>query len=238
MRILRRLYPRVADMDNVIRGILNCKSRRKALRCLYAAKDEITGRELGRRIGFSHQQAHNVLHELVAFGIVERRTMGPSHLFRLNLQSAVAAEAVRRLLAGASAKARVPSKASGEKHKICWSKALEFLGAMSRAGESGDWSTAGLAGIHCCLFAACAVLAKRTGICPAAELHQAIPALLEGEIGAAEGVPAEIKNFKAALAHKELIVHSARLYSEGEFAELKACVERYLAWTEGVYNSL
>lgn len=53
------------------------------LRWFYAARSEITGRALAKRIGFSHQQALNALRQLIAFGIVERRVIGASYVFRL-----------------------------------------------------------------------------------------------------------------------------------------------------------
>lgn len=71
-------------MENIIHNILMSKSRREVLKYLYASEAEITGRELAKRIGFSYQQTHNALHQLIALGIVERRIFPPIHLFRLD----------------------------------------------------------------------------------------------------------------------------------------------------------
>lgn len=57
-----------------------------------SAGSDVTGRDLARHIGFSHQQAHNALSQLVDLGVVERRVFGPSHLFRL-----IATELTRKL---------------------------------------------------------------------------------------------------------------------------------------------
>lgn len=84
-------------MDNIIRNILLSKSRREVLKYLYASGEEITGRELAKRTGFSHQQAHNALRQLISLGIVERRPVGPAYLFRLNLQNLLTKELRTRL---------------------------------------------------------------------------------------------------------------------------------------------
>jgi len=83
-------------MDNIVSSILLSKSRREVLKYLHACDTDITGRELARRIGFSHQQTHNALRQLISFGIVERRIFGPAHLFRLNRQNQLTAELHRR----------------------------------------------------------------------------------------------------------------------------------------------
>ncbi len=224
-------------MENIIRKILDSKSRREVIKCLCPIKTELSGREMARRTGFSHQQIHNALRQLMALGIVQRRIIGPLHLFRINREDRVAAEVVRKFLSGAAGEKFVSGKVSGEKHKACWHKAMEFFDAMPRAGKSGDWCTAGLAGIYCCLFAACAVLVKRTGSFPDMASPQSIPALLVAEIGA-RGITGEIANLKTILSHKQRIDHASRPYSENEAVALEAGVKRYMGWIEGVYNSL
>lgn len=67
-----------------MQGIFGRKSRLEILRALYDSGAELTGREVARRSGFSHQQAHNALRELAALGIVERKTAGTAYLFGLN----------------------------------------------------------------------------------------------------------------------------------------------------------
>lgn len=89
-------------MEDLILDILSCKSRRAALRCLLASGDDVTGRELARRTGFSHQQALNALSSLVELGVVERRVFGPAHLFRLNWPNKLAVQLARWLNAEAA----------------------------------------------------------------------------------------------------------------------------------------
>lgn len=72
------------DMDDAVFEILASPSRREALRYLFASGGDVTGRDLARHIGFSHQQAHNALRQLEEYGLVERKVFGPSHLFRLS----------------------------------------------------------------------------------------------------------------------------------------------------------
>jgi len=67
-----------------MQGVFGRKSRLEILRALYDSGTELTGREVARRSGFSHQQAHNALRDLVALGIVERKTAGTAYLFGLN----------------------------------------------------------------------------------------------------------------------------------------------------------
>ncbi len=74
-------------MDNssfLIGDILGQRSRLDVLRCLQACNQDLTGREIARRAGLSHQRAHQVLKALVSLGVAERRLAAPAHLFRLN----------------------------------------------------------------------------------------------------------------------------------------------------------
>jgi predicted nucleotidyltransferase len=68
----------------ITQDIFGRKSRLEVLRCLYDSGEELTGREIARRAGFSPQQTHNELKALVSLGIAERKIAAPSHLFRLN----------------------------------------------------------------------------------------------------------------------------------------------------------
>lgn len=64
--------------------IFGRRSRLEVLRCLYGTFEEPTGREIARRVGLSHQQVHEALRQLEAWGIVGRKIASPAHLFRLN----------------------------------------------------------------------------------------------------------------------------------------------------------
>lgn len=68
----------------ITQDIFGSKSRLEILRCLYDSGEELTGREIARRSGFSHQQTHNELRALVSLGIAERKIAAPAHLFSLN----------------------------------------------------------------------------------------------------------------------------------------------------------
>ena len=69
---------------SIVKDIFGRKSRLEVLHCLYDSKKELTGREIARRSGISHQQGHNELKVLVSLGIVQRKIVAPAHLFRLN----------------------------------------------------------------------------------------------------------------------------------------------------------
>lgn len=70
-------------MNDRVLDILKSPSRRSALRYFFSTGGEVTGRGLARRIGFSHQQALNALGQLAELGVLERRELLPSYLFRL-----------------------------------------------------------------------------------------------------------------------------------------------------------
>lgn len=70
--------------QSFIQDIFGRKSRLEVLHCLYNSDKELTGREIARQSGFSHQQTHNELRALVSLGIVERKVVASAYLFRLN----------------------------------------------------------------------------------------------------------------------------------------------------------
>lgn len=72
--------------------ILGQRSKLEALRCLFAGREELTGREIARRTGLSHLIIHKALGELEAEGLVERRVALPTHQFKLNRKHWVTAE--------------------------------------------------------------------------------------------------------------------------------------------------
>lgn len=78
-------------MEDVIFEILASKSRREALKYLYASRREIPGRVLAREIGFSIQQTHNALSQLVSYGLVKCRKFPPIYLFSANLAAPLSA---------------------------------------------------------------------------------------------------------------------------------------------------
>lgn len=63
---------------------LGRRSSVETLRCLYADRKGLSGREVARRSGLSHPSVHRVLGELEREGIVLRRRVPPTHLFSLN----------------------------------------------------------------------------------------------------------------------------------------------------------
>jgi hypothetical protein len=80
-----------------ISDILKSKSRVEVLRRLCFCPDGMTGRALARSTGFSPQQTHNALGQLVDLGLVERRVISPSYLFRLNWANSITVEISRML---------------------------------------------------------------------------------------------------------------------------------------------
>ncbi len=69
-----------------LNSLLGRRSRLEALRCLYAEPEELPGREIARRTGLSHLAVHQALRELVQEGVVRRRSVPPTHLFKLESQ--------------------------------------------------------------------------------------------------------------------------------------------------------
>lgn len=63
---------------------LGRRSSVETLRCLYADRKGLSGREVARRAGLSHPSVHGVLGELEREGIVLRRRVPPTHIFSLN----------------------------------------------------------------------------------------------------------------------------------------------------------
>lgn len=81
--------------QSIIENIFSGKSRIRLLRSLYESTPGLTGREIARRTGLSPQQAHKVLNELAALGIVELTIAAPAHLFTLNRQHWVVTDVAR-----------------------------------------------------------------------------------------------------------------------------------------------
>jgi predicted nucleotidyltransferase/DNA-binding transcriptional ArsR family regulator len=69
---------------SLIEDVFAGRSRLAVLRCLHASPGALTGREVSRRSGFSHQQAHVALRALTTAGVVESVAAGSARLFRLN----------------------------------------------------------------------------------------------------------------------------------------------------------
>lgn len=69
---------------SLIEDVFAGRSRLAILRCLHGSPGALTGREVARRSGFSHQQAHVALRALASTGVVESVAAGPARLFRLN----------------------------------------------------------------------------------------------------------------------------------------------------------
>lgn len=64
--------------------LLGSRSKLEVLRCLHAESGGLSGREIARRCGLSHQIVHKALREFESEGIVLRTVAPPTHLFRLN----------------------------------------------------------------------------------------------------------------------------------------------------------
>ncbi|MDO8806342.1 MAG: MarR family transcriptional regulator [Elusimicrobiota bacterium] len=80
---------------STLESIFSGKSRIQLLRCLYESSSGLTGREAARRTGLSPQQAHKVLNELAALGIVELTIAAPAHLFTLNRRHWIVTDVAR-----------------------------------------------------------------------------------------------------------------------------------------------
>jgi predicted transcriptional regulator len=77
-------------MNYIIFEVLASRSRREILKVLYASGIEIPGRVLARETGFSVQQAHNALRQLVSYGVVKCRKFPPTHLFSIDREAPLA----------------------------------------------------------------------------------------------------------------------------------------------------
>jgi predicted transcriptional regulator len=74
----------IAIPSGLLDRILGRRSTLQALRCLFAEREALTGREIARRTGLSHLAAHKALADLALQGIVERRSAPPTYLFKPN----------------------------------------------------------------------------------------------------------------------------------------------------------
>lgn len=92
-------------LDNpspLISRILGHPSRLAVVRCLYGEEEGMSGREIARRVHYSHQQVHNDLKVLVALGVVDKRVVAPAHVFRLNQEHWVVTDILRPVFRGES----------------------------------------------------------------------------------------------------------------------------------------
>ncbi|MBI4062936.1 MAG: nucleotidyltransferase domain-containing protein [Elusimicrobia bacterium] len=62
------------------------KSLLAVLRCLYNCPQELSGREISRRVKLSPPQTHKALRELDSLGLVGKKITSPSYLFKLNTE--------------------------------------------------------------------------------------------------------------------------------------------------------
>lgn len=223
-------------METTIRDILGNTFRKRILEHLHSHANELTGRELARQAGFSPQQTHNTLNKLIAAGLVERRICGPTHLFRLNRKSGLAAKIEAVLFPETLPAGKAPAFAeiTEEGHEVCWDKAMEFLDTMLDAYNKGRWNTVVLAGTHCCLTATCAVLKERTGKYPDPQQEQQFPAFAEIGI-AVPGSHEQGKMIKLILAHKELVETAGNSYPGKAAAAFKQAVTGYIKWLKNIY---
>lgn len=67
-----------------LNGLLGARSRIEALRCLFSAAGELTGREIARRAGLTHPVMLKTLRELEAAGVVSRESAPPAYQYKLN----------------------------------------------------------------------------------------------------------------------------------------------------------
>lgn len=78
-------------------AVLGSRSKIKVLRFFCSHPEEITGRELGRRIGLSHLKVHQVLKEFHQHGLVKMRKIGSAMLYCLKEDNILIRDIVRIL---------------------------------------------------------------------------------------------------------------------------------------------
>lgn len=75
--------------NNILDNIFANASGIKVLRFLILHKPEMTGREIARFSGISHMQAHRLLNSFEKEGIVIKKIVGKSNLFKINEKNVI-----------------------------------------------------------------------------------------------------------------------------------------------------
>ena len=83
--------------QNTFDTVLGQRSKVKLLRYLFSCQDELTGRQIAKRIGLSHLKAHHALKELAEQGIVCVKIVGNAMIYKINPNNLLARDILKPL---------------------------------------------------------------------------------------------------------------------------------------------
>lgn len=122
---------------------------------------------------------------------------------------------------------------SGEAES-CLRKAQEFHEAMIEAHRKGRWNAAALAGVHCAISAADAVLGKSVGIRSAGDSHTDAADLLRLNVKHPEA-PRQAQRLIKILQQKNGVEYDSREFTSSEAADMLKDVGRLWTWAQGFF---
>jgi DNA-binding transcriptional ArsR family regulator len=83
--------------QNTFDTVLGQRSKIKLLRYLFSCQEELTGRQIAKRIGLSHLKAHHALKELADQGIVCVKIVGNAMIYQINPNNLLARDILKPL---------------------------------------------------------------------------------------------------------------------------------------------
>jgi len=113
-------------------------------------------------------------------------------------------------------------------YKIFLKKAKDFYDIMLKAGDSGNWTAAGLNAVHCAISCCDAMLVFHLGIRSIGEDHMQAADLLSRlpqKIITGEGAA-----FKRIISKKNLIAYENREFRQAEALDILKLAERFYNW--------
>lgn len=115
-------------------------------------------------------------------------------------------------------------------------KAAEFFESMQQAIQAGNWSAAGLNGVHCAISACDAVLVYYTQQRSASPDHEAAAYLLSS-LAKVPDAKRKAETLRRILQEKHVIEYEDRAFTANEAAELAKLTERFYRWVQEILSS-
>ena len=110
-------------------------------------------------------------------------------------------------------------------------KAREFHETMNAEYGNGRWNSAALAGVHCAISAADAVLGKTAGIRSAGDSHADATQLLRLRVSHGE-TPRQAQRLLRILRDKNAVEYESREFTAAEAADMVKAVGRFWTWAQ------
>jgi hypothetical protein len=108
-------------------------------------------------------------------------------------------------------------------------KATEFARTMENAHSAGDWTSTGLAAVHCVISANDALLAYFGGIRSISPSHDDAALILVDTLAGTD-VRSNATHLRRVIAQKNLIEYESRLFTAAEAAAALKHAQRFLVW--------